>query len=83
MYGRYFAEPPALVRLRYPVHVDAPEEAEGRPEGLVNVSRNYHDEGRANYPLSISRDDHDAALNSLLRVGHRTSIGSLTRFLGQ
>jgi hypothetical protein len=81
-YDQFFALHPALNDIEYPVEVDQFEDVEARIGIPFNVYTYYDDEGRARYPLYISREDPDTAIDLLFWDGHYAWIKSFTRFLG-
>ena len=80
-YDRYFRENTELDSLQYPVQTDQFEDVENRLKVPFNVFTYYDDEGRARYPLYLSRLDPDNAKDLLFWNGHYAWIKSFTGFL--
>ena len=80
-YDRYFSGYPELNSLPYPVQTDQFEDVENRLKIPFNVFTYYDDEGRARYPLYLSRVDPDNAKDLLFWDGHYAWIKSFTGFL--
>jgi hypothetical protein len=81
-YDHFFVVHPTRNGLDYPIEIDQFEDIEERINIPFNVYTFYDDEGRARYPLYISREDPDTAIDLLLWKGHYAWIKSFTRFLG-
>jgi hypothetical protein len=81
-YSRYFAEHAELNGLEYPVQVDQFEDVERQIGIAFNVFTFYDDDGRARYPLYLSKINVDEAIDLLFWNGHYAWIKSFTRFLG-
>ena len=82
-YDRFFAQHPAINGLDYPIQIDQLEEVERQLNIPFNVYSFYDDEGRARYPLYISRVNPDAAYDILFWDGHYAWIKSFSRFLAE
>jgi hypothetical protein len=81
-YDPFFAVHPALRELEYPVEIDQFEHVEAQINIPFNVYTFYDDDGRARYPLYLSRENPDTAIDLLFWDGHYAWIKSFTRFLG-
>jgi hypothetical protein len=75
-YDRFFARHPAINGLDYPIQIDQLEEVEHQHNIPFNVCSFFDDEGRARYPLYISRVNPDAAYDILFWEGHYAWIKS-------
>jgi hypothetical protein len=61
---------PPLNNLDYPVQTDQLEDVEERIDIPFNVYKFYDDEGRARYPLYLSSENPDTAIDLLFCDGH-------------
>ena len=77
-YDQFFAAHPALNALEYPVDINQFEDVEERINIPFNVYTFYDDEGRARYPLYLSRENPDTAVDLLFWNGHYAWIKSFT-----
>ena len=80
-YDKYFAEHPELADLEYPVLVDQLQDVERQIHIAFNVFSFHDDEGRARYPLYLSSDNPDTAIDLLFWNGHFAWIKNFSRFL--
>jgi hypothetical protein len=82
-YDRCFAQHPTINGLEHRIQDDQFEEAERHIDIPFNAYSFRNDEGRARYPLYISRVNLDAAYDVLFWNDHYAWVASFSRFLAE